>query len=208
MIRDFRRKYRADDQTLVGLDTLYCLSVMQHYGAPTRLLDWTYSPFAAAKFAIESGYKKDDGEQERRPVIWCLNAEWCSDASTNIVPALKKRNSDKRRNDGTFAEIYLRNGKRFIGVENALQLNERLTIQQGVFLCPGDIASSFVCNLRSLNGWESDANVVQLELKMNKEQFREFARWIRRMNVSSATLFPGIDGFARSFGEHIFHFEQ
>jgi hypothetical protein len=181
---------------------------MQHYGAPTRLLDWTYSAFVAAKNAIEKGRKSEDGKKERRPVVWCLNADWCSDAANAIVSALKKRNSDKRRNDSTFQQIYLAKPTRFVSLENALQLNERLTIQQGVFLCPGDITSSFIDNLQVLEGWKLEANIVQLHLKMDSGQFREFAEWIRRMNVSSATLFPGIDGFARSFGEHIFHFER
>src|SRR5215510_16403105 len=40
MIRDFRRRYTGD-HSIIDEDTLHCLALMQHHGAPTRLLDWT-----------------------------------------------------------------------------------------------------------------------------------------------------------------------
>jgi hypothetical protein len=41
------------DNTPDEHDLLACLSLMQHYGAPTRLIDWSLSPFVAIYFAYE-----------------------------------------------------------------------------------------------------------------------------------------------------------
>lgn len=40
----------------------------QHYGIPTRLLDWTYDPFVAIYFALKGALDKDGDI-----CIWCLN---------------------------------------------------------------------------------------------------------------------------------------
>lgn len=46
------------------------LFLMQHYGLPTRLLDWSRSPFVASVFAVESG-------PDRPGAIWAISpTEW------------------------------------------------------------------------------------------------------------------------------------
>ncbi len=54
-----------------GRDDWDLLFLMQHYRAPTRLLDWTSSPLIALFFALLSGRDNEDA------VIWCLDpAAW------------------------------------------------------------------------------------------------------------------------------------
>lgn len=53
-------------------DLLGWFSLMQHYGAPTRLTDWTVSPFVACYFALE---KADEGSDNA--ALWMLNADAC-----------------------------------------------------------------------------------------------------------------------------------
>lgn len=64
--RAFLENPPADD------DLIAWLSLMQHYGAPTRLTDWTFSPFVAIYFAYAS-VTSDEGEA----ALWMLNATAC-----------------------------------------------------------------------------------------------------------------------------------
>jgi hypothetical protein len=59
-------------------DLLGWLAVMQHYGAPTRLQDWTQSPFVAAYFA----YREDTGEDA---AVWALQAFFCRRTLTPVM---------------------------------------------------------------------------------------------------------------------------
>lgn len=49
-------------------EELEWLALMQHYGAPTRLLDWSRSPYVAAFFALE-----EPPQEGKNPVIRAIN---------------------------------------------------------------------------------------------------------------------------------------
>jgi FRG domain-containing protein len=198
MIRDFRRRYDGPDSALVAADSLYCLSLMQHHGAPTRLLDVSYSFWFACLFALDSLDSPPD-----KAVIWCFRRDWTLDASRAKVSAIDSRNDDDRRNEDSFQQIYIESKQTFIFHENPLRLNQRLIVQQGGFLCPGDVRTDFDTNLKGLADWWSKNNVLKVVIHVSAPLRRKAMDELRLMGVSRASLFPGLDGFAQSFPQRL-----
>jgi hypothetical protein len=97
---------------------------------------------------------------------------------------------------------------KFVKTENPFHLNERLTAQQGAFLCPADLSSRFVDNLKAMDGWDSKNNLRKLCLELSPIEARTFARKLKDMNISFAALFPGLDGFAKSITQQINHYNE
>jgi hypothetical protein len=189
LLGDFRRKlhiYQPDD--LPARDQkLEWLALMRHHGGPTRLLDWSYSFFVATFFALER--MKCDSSA----AVWALDYGWFRQA---LPKRLKSIMHGADRHDETLVAALTKQPRCLVYPVNPFRLNRRLVIQQGVFLWPGDVATTFSHNL--LNSCGHSITKLRKHLKWFElpwSRRRECLLELLRMNVSRATLFPDLDGF-------------
>lgn len=196
LIREFARRYHLYDgfgRPPAG-HTLQWLALLQHYGAPTRLVDFTYSFFIAVYFAIEAA----DGDS----AVWAIHAPRFKEKTQDLIRT-KRNDGDERiaeyqkvRDGGPFRALFMNPNSRlrFAYPSNPILLNERLTIQQGVFLVPGDVTTTFEENVREVPN--HGQNLVQIIIDQSCR--RKLLHKLHRFGINAATLFPGLEGFAHS----------
>ncbi|HEX7230000.1 MAG TPA: FRG domain-containing protein [Candidatus Binatia bacterium] len=184
-------------------DTLAWLSLMQHHGAPTRLLDWSYSPFVAAFFGLDALLKS--GCEARQAAVWALSYKPLAGAQHLVPKHLQQAFEEhaKTRDGGPFRTVFMDAEPpiTFAAIVNPYRLHERLVLQQALFLCPGNICRPFEENLLALPGILDGAKLRKILLPYGvlSDAFRS----LQAMNISHRTLFPGIDGLARSLRHRI-----
>jgi hypothetical protein len=187
-IRIFRRKahnYLANPELLN--DDLRCLSLMQHHGAPTRLLDFTKSPFVAAFFALE--------RTTTDAAIFALNtpALWRNSARPKTAPSLTRDELDPRVK-GNLERYFLSNENEVIWFGEPSEMDGRLIAQSGTFVVPGVIDRPLHA---ILDDYESDAELLR-RIILPPSLRSDAMRWLYRMNITNASLFPDLDGLAKS----------
>lgn len=158
-------------------DKLEWLALMQHFSAPTRLLDVSFSPNIASYFALESG-----------------SDECCVFAFNHMM--LKELDDEALDIDGYTSKVFEghKGDKSFIIPYEPSRTNERLVAQQGLFLVPSTNYETINSILDQYGGGEE----VCFRFVISRSMRYEGIQRLRRMNITSATLFPGIDGFCKS----------
>ena len=207
LLRNFRKYGQMEAHVFPSF--WHLLSIAQHYGLPTRLLDWTYSPYVALHFATANHEKFNiDG------VIWVVNYQEVH----GLVPnGLKQRlrsdlaqaftvellSSLFAQKTGPFLEDFS-----FHDVLRSLEQFEELQ-QHGEFLLffePPSMDSRIVNQFglfsvmpnpkRAVDDWLAQYPHLYKRIIIPKELKWEFRDKLDQCNITERVLFPGLDGLS------------
>lgn len=217
IIREFMRRAHLVMPSPPAEDAwLEWMAAIQHYGGPTRLLDFTHSLYVASFFALESA--ADDA------AVWALDSRRLD--QSHGLPKYESDTTRRARYEQLAASV-LSSEHPAAGVLpiEPYRFNDRMAVQKGLFLFPIDATQTFIQNLEISLGSSVGPDAVQTT---ERRRFQEYVandrdrqtismlkmilpRGIRRealddlddMNVHAAALFPGLDGVARSLQRYL-----
>jgi hypothetical protein len=186
------RNYLNKDETPEHL--IEWLALMQHHGAPTRLLDFSKSPFIAAFFA----YEQSRIRQGNKISIWAININYLKQRSIEVLQQYfpdEVQVSNGLVDERLFEKIFFNNSISLVFPVEPFRMNRRYWLQQSIFLSTGNSSLPFLDQLQYLGDKAKEA-IIKIELPA--EHQKEVLRYLQRMNLTRASLFPDLDGYAAS----------
>ena len=194
LLRNFK-KYAFRSDIMNNTDWEW-LALAQHHGLPTRLLDWTYSPYAALHFATANMEKFDiDG------VIWALKYEALSDF---YPTALKEIQNKVGSNSFTTEMLNMayknvhdlsEEAEEFVVPFEPPSLDARIVNQYAIF--------TFMSHSTSLlNEWLIDKPHLYFRVKIPKQMKWDIRDKLDQVNINERVMFPGFEGLSKWLKRH------
>lgn len=196
LLRNFR-KYSISKDAQLGGSFWHSLVMAQHHGLPTRLMDWTYSPFIAMHFATANTEKFDiDG------VIWKVDFV----KTNNLVnEPLKKMLHLEKCNAFTVEML-----ETVVG--SLADFDGKMGPDQVVFFEPPSLDQRIVNQFALFSVMTNPVSILDTWLAAHPELFQRIIipkelKWevrdkLDQANITERVLFPGLDGLARWLKRH------
>jgi hypothetical protein len=190
LVRNFRKYAHA--QASPGVDSIWhWLAVAQHHGLPTRMVDWTYSPFVALHFATPH-----PREYHTDGVVWCVNFV----QANRLLPKRLKSILEEEHSETLTVEMLseftslrafdsLARDPFVVFVEPP-SLDTRILNQFALF----SMMSSPSANL---GNWLREHPELCRRVVVPAELKWEIRDKLDQANINERTLFPGLDGLSR-----------
>jgi hypothetical protein len=191
LFRNFK-KYAPQNTVINDNDWLW-LSIAQHHGLPTRLIDWTFSPYIALHFMCEDiDHYNTDG------VLWCVDFY----KTSKFLPRKLKGALNKEKATGFDITILesicptikdlsdLQKGESFIVFFEPPSIDERIVNQFALF--------SFMSDPNVLmNDWLNDHEELYFRLVIPSELKWEIRDKLDQINITERMMYPGLDGLSK-----------
>lgn len=191
-------------------DILENLSLMNYYGAPDPLLEWSFSPYVALYSALSSD------EISKKPItIFCINAGIIENICREFLYSEKLRIpaeapfGEYRRSDifDSLFEYSLKDNPGFLFPFSPVRKTLSFLLKQGYFTYSGAMLKDFEYSLISMCRFCAKKNIAQVENFINKVTIsasasEEIMDDLFLMNITSRTLNSGIRGYAKSVKEY------
>ncbi len=196
LLRNFR-KYSISKDAQLSASFWRSLVMAQHHGLPTRLLDWTYSPFIAMHFATANTEKFDlDG------VIWKVDFV---KVNKLVSESLNHLLCEEKCNAFTVEMLE----------ESIVSLNDfdkKLDKNQLIFFEPPSLDERIVNQYAFFSVMTQSTSIMDDWLVNHPELYRRIIipkelKWevrdkLDQANITERVLFPGLDGLARWLKRH------
>jgi FRG domain len=195
MLRNLRKYAQRD--AVPGDSIWNWLALAQHHGLPTRLLDWTYSPYVAMHFATE-----DVDQYDHDGVIWCVDY-----VKTNHLLPGKLKAILKKEGSNVFSVEMLSVAAKTLEAFEKLHaadfvvffeppsLDDRIVNQYALFSMMSNPSAE-------LDQWLRDNSGLYRRIIIPHELKWEIRDKLDQANITERVLFPGLDGLSRWLKRH------
>jgi len=194
LLRNFRKYSQIEDEKK---SVWNWLALAQHHGLPTRLLDWTYSPYVALHFATSdfTTYGADG-------MIWAINYV---DSKRYLPDQLKVIIEEEGSHIFTaemldkaarsLSEMQSLKPEDYIVFFEPPSIDQRIVNQYAVF--------SMMSNPDTqLHEWLGFTDIRHFRIIIPRELKWEIRDKLDQSNINERVLFPGLDGLATWLKRH------